>query len=170
MSEAAEINVTSRITAEELIVGRKWHIRPWRMFRIFVYILGALMMGYGAYNLVLGYIEEAFIFIAVIGFAVSIRFPLHAWFFKRTVRLMPEHGGEIRWTFGEERVLGEADNSNFECQWPALFGSATTPEGFLLYPQKNLFYWIPYTAFSSNEEVEKLAQLLEAKTENKRIS
>ena len=44
--------------------------------------------------------------------------------------------------------------------WKSFFKVVETSDGFLFYPVKNIFYWLPFSAFESSECVAKVRQLI----------
>ncbi len=55
-------------------------------------------------------------------------------------------------------------------QWNVIFESVETPEGILIYPQKNLFYWLPRTAFATESDYTNFRDLIASKTKHSKIS
>ena len=79
--------------------------------------------------------------------------PVAFWQFRRAVRRSPSHGSEMTYTFDPEQVTisGEGHHSTFT--WKKLYSATVTDEGVLLYTNKNLFHWIPVTAFPSPSDI-----------------
>jgi hypothetical protein len=53
----------------------------------------------------------------------------------------------------------------WEMAWSMVFKALRTPAGFLLYTTDTMFYWLPAHAFRDAEEMERLAQMAQAKVE-----
>jgi YcxB-like protein len=86
--------------------------------------------------------------------------PLVYWQFRRSARRSPSYGCEMTWTFDPQQIgiAGEGFNSTFT--WKKLYSASISPAGLLLYPQKNLFHWIPRSAFQSQEDFAAVTSLV----------
>ena len=58
-------------------------------------------------------------------------------------------------------------NGEVTANWKGIMEACITPDGFLLYPQKGIFNWIPRSAFASPADAEVLADILRRKTKCK---
>lgn len=72
--------------------------------------------------------------------------------FRKSVRKMPMYQKEITWTIDEEKVRLDVGGNTSENKLSSYFLVRITPKGILLYPQENIFYWIPRSGFASNED------------------
>lgn len=88
-------------------------------------------------------------------------------YFLAQLRKSPLHGKEITFTIEEHGIKTQTEISEGTIKWSALSLTITTPDGFLLYPQKNLFSWLPNGDFGSQEEVAEFAQLLSVQSKNR---
>lgn len=88
-------------------------------------------------------------------------------YFLSQLRKSPIHGKEICFTIAESGITTKTEVSEGTLKWSALHLTITTPDGFLLYPQKNLFSWLPNGDFGSEEEVAEFAELLSVQTKNR---
>jgi hypothetical protein len=87
--------------------------------------------------------------------------PLAFWQFSRAVRRSPNFGSEMTYTFDPEQIVnfGEGHHSTFT--WKKLYSATITDQGVLLYTNKNLFHWIPVTAFASPSDIATVRTYLE---------
>lgn len=90
-------------------------------------------------------------------------------YFSSQLKKSPIHGKEITFTLQEKAITTQTDVSEGTIQWSAFYLTSTTPDGFLLYPQKNLFSWLPNESFGSESEVAEFAQLLSIQSKNRVI-
>lgn len=94
---------------------------------------------------------------------------LRSWINDKAVRKMPGYGETIVWQIREdgfENHLGKSGGFN---TWEHIFESVTTPQGVLIYPQKDIFYWLPKTAFNSEADYNRFLDLLAAKTKHSKL-
>ena len=45
-----------------------------------------------------------------------------------------------------------------------------TPEGLLVYPQKNFYYWFPKTAFRSDQDYEDVKRIIAGATKHRELT
>jgi YcxB-like protein len=76
------------------------------------------------------------------------------WIFRRQFRLNPSKNVEIIWTFTEDGLGSQGEGFNSNMDWRKVFRFVDTEKGFLIYPQKNLFFWIPFVGFTGPNEIE----------------
>lgn len=64
------------------------------------------------------------------------------------------------WQFDEKGFHVETENASSHANWAAVHQSFTTPDGFLIYPQKGMYCWIARQRFASDQDFQTLAGLL----------
>lgn len=79
--------------------------------------------------------------------------PLAAWQFDRAARRSPSFGSEMIYTFDPEQIVNSGEGHHSTFTWKKLYSATVAEEGILLYPNKNLFHWIPVTAFASPTDI-----------------
>lgn len=79
--------------------------------------------------------------------------PIASWQFDRAARRSPSFGSEMTYTFDPEQVVNSGEGHHAIFTWKTLYSATVTEEGILLYPNKNLFHWIPVTAFASPSDI-----------------
>jgi hypothetical protein len=62
------------------------------------------------------------------------------------VRKNPHLGEHITFTFDEEGIQAEGESFFWTLAWKGIIQIVSTPQGLLLYPQPQIFYWIPRDA------------------------
>ena len=77
-------------------------------------------------------------------------------------RTNPTFKNTIEVDIGDDGIKWKGKNTNGEFKWSALLGYREFEHGFLLYPQKNLFYMIPAKALGDIEK-QKLTSILNEK-------
>jgi hypothetical protein len=74
--------------------------------------------------------------------------PLAMWQFGRAVRRSPSYGGEMTYTFDPQQIVNSGEGHHATFTWKKLYSATVSNQGILLYTNKNLFHWIPVTAFA----------------------
>ncbi|HEX2948786.1 MAG TPA: YcxB family protein [Armatimonadota bacterium] len=63
----------------------------------------------------------------------------------------PDKNRKIVWQFSPERITIESQQNQAEFSWEALDVVVESPKGFLLYPNQEMFYWVPKAAFPNQD-------------------
>ncbi len=80
--------------------------------------------------------------------------------FRRSVCRAPMYGGEVTWTFDSQRAAFASRGSVAEFPWENLYSVTMSPEGFLLYPTRSSFHWIPAKAFATERDLETVRSFI----------
>jgi hypothetical protein len=75
------------------------------------------------------------------------------WQFSRAVRRSPSFGSEMTYTFDPQQIVNSGGGHHATFTWKKLYSATVAPDGILLYTNKNLFHWIPVTAFASPSDI-----------------
>jgi len=161
------ITVSYSWVVDELLTAQRYHLRHKirRPFRIAGYVLAAFVLVAGA-----GIIwKDGFAFAP----ALMVLFGLYVFFLrrfearfvaKRKFNKLPSKNKEITWTFSEDSLSYRSqDLAEGSMNWGAITKVVTAPTGVLLYPQDEIFYWVPHKAFSSGSELKSLLDLVDRK-------
>ncbi|QIF02814.1 YcxB family protein [Roseimicrobium sp. ORNL1] len=166
-SEGPEISAHYTWTAEELLAARRLHglhtlRRPFRFgfgLIVLLALLGACMAIY----------HDGPSFTAVLLLLASLYmafFRRHylRWNTKRQFRKRPDNGSQVNWTFTSERAqVTLSDGSKAENPWSTFVKAVLAPEGVLLYPINELFYWVPRGGFESEEVFQEFVSMVQKK-------
>ena len=79
--------------------------------------------------------------------------------FRRRFQSNPHKNTQVSWIFSEEKLSSEGDGFNSSLAWKKVFRFLDSPKGFLVYPQKQIFYWIPFSSFKSTSEIDCVRQI-----------
>ncbi len=82
---------------------------------------------------------------------------------------MPLCGKQVTWTVTESALKCVMSGADATMDWSVILESVATPEGILIYPQKNLFYWLPRTAFTTESEYIHFRELVASKTKHSKL-
>jgi hypothetical protein len=117
-------------------------------------LLGFVFLVWGAYD---AFTSEHWISgapLIVFGFLLLFGLrPLAMWQFRRAVSRSPSYGGEMTYTFDQEQIVNSGEGHHATFTWKKLYSATVTRDGILLYTNKNLFHWIPVTAFESPDDM-----------------
>lgn len=87
--------------------------------------------------------------------------PYNRWIMRRNVRKLPNLNKEVAWQLDEVGLAGEGEGFAFSQDWTAMYEALLTPAGLLIYPQENVIYWIPRTAFADPAGFDAAANLVQ---------
>ncbi len=85
---------------------------------------------------------------------------LNAWFWGRHFGKRPDANAQIEWQFSEEEINAQTDLGKATLQWKSFLKVVETSDGFLFYPLKNFFHWLPFSAFESPDCIEKVKAMV----------
>lgn len=86
------------------------------------------------------------------------------------IQQMPGYGELFTWIINEngyEVKVGEVDEL---VPWAGVFETVSTPDGMLIYIQKDAFEWLPKTAFASDADYLRFREFASAKTKHSQIA
>jgi hypothetical protein len=85
---------------------------------------------------------------------------LNTWYWARGFNKRPDANIEIAWRFSDTEITMQTALGTATVSWKSFFKIAETSDGFLFYPLKKLFHWLPFTAFESSECIAKVRRLI----------
>lgn len=85
---------------------------------------------------------------------------INRWSWARGFSKRPDANLEIEWQFTGDQITMRTDLGTTTVSWKSFFKVVETPEGFLFFPLKKLFHWLPFTAFESPECIDKIRRLI----------
>ena len=155
----------SVLSLEELLKATKLHMYhkfPQMKFLPFFGVI-FLMMSFS--------IDRFFQIICLILGAIFLAAPLLQNFIcKRQYKKLPNFNKQIEWTFNEKGLLNSSEGFEGRQDWSNMYEAIIMKDGFLIYPQALLFYWIPKNAFKESEEFEQVVNFVEKGVKkNKRV-
>ena len=154
---------------EDMVKAYKYHRRSSTIFRLmdFAYIaIGVINIAIGLYNV---FIEQRFESVGSILFGLFFLVvnKIQLYFYGRSYKKLNYENKQVEWEISNDKIVHRMLNlSESSLNWDLIHGVLDTPEGFLLYPQQNLFYWLPKEAFDSKEDIARLAYLAQDKVKN----
>jgi hypothetical protein len=82
------------------------------------------------------------------------------WYWARGFNKRPDANIEIAWRFTDTEITMQTPLGTATVSWKSYFKIVETNDGFLFYPLKRLFHWLPFAAFESAECIAKVRQLI----------
>ena len=147
--------VTARYTwnIDSLRKGFAIHRKTQRAAKI-IPLLGIAFVAWGAYD---SYTSEKWVSgLPLVALGIFLLFgstPLAMWQFSRAVRRSPSYGGEMTYTFDPQQIVNSGEGHHATFTWKKLYSATVTRDGILLYTNKNVFHWLPATAFEFPSDI-----------------
>ena len=163
-----EIRNTSRSTIEEFLEARKWHWKKHGSLQYLWFVAGVLLLLFGG----LGVATEDRVFpiyLLIVGVYCISRKKILEYRFRRSMKTSPAIDKEVVWKLSMDGFTQESELGKSDLSWDSVYQSYSTKNGYLVYPQKNMYYWIPRSGFDSEDDFEEVDKILKEKTENKEI-
>ena len=79
-----------------------------------------------------------------------------------SIRTSPNYNKQIEWIFDEAGIVSSGKGFESKSSWKTIYEVlVVTKSGLLIFPQDNLCYWIPKSAFETDEDYESAIQLIQ---------
>ncbi|MCO6044620.1 YcxB family protein [Aeoliella sp. ICT_H6.2] len=156
-------------TADELVKATQFHRRSIlrRGFAIAIEIFLAVLALIGLAIVVSGH-YAGYLLLVGGGLALLLSLVGTTWLLRWQFHRRPDRHTEITWIIDAIQLKNQHDLGRTEFTWAAISKMTHTPEGILLYPNDQVFYWLPRHGFAGCQEFETLVEL--AKTNVARCS
>jgi|MDTC01.3.fsa_nt_gb hypothetical protein len=150
------VRAEATIDERSMVNAWNWHhesLPRWR--RLLFPVLGALHVLVALWLMAVDYeFKGISVFVLVAGYVGLMLRRYQEIFFRRSVRKMPIYKKTGVWTFTKGRVHIDLAGKISKVNMGKLDHISITPDGWLFYPKKNVYYWLPVNAFNSTEERE----------------
>jgi hypothetical protein len=165
------VAIRFRWTADELLRAHRYHFRHTcrPMFRFGLHFLFAVVLFGGVLMLVSSGPSGKAPLPVAIGFLVTgiywfaLRSFNRRWLTRRQFSKRPDRDLEIEWQVGSEKIFARSALAQSEISWQAFTKMVRTPAGILLYPNDQMYHWLPRHGFASDAEFERFVKLAEGK-------
>ena len=157
-------SITARYqwTLDEFLKAYKYHHRH-RLRRGFRWTANAIavgIVGLSSWSLLFVQFSVPSSLLIVAGlYWLFIRGIEKRWWLTRKFKKRPDRDAEIHWTFTDADIHSRSSKGEGRLEWTALVKWLETPEGFLMYPNEDLFIWLPYFSFENEKDVNSLVKL-----------
>jgi len=164
-----EITATYAWTVDELIKARENHgraqCRPvYRAGLIFLSLM-AVLAGWG-YYLAHGWSVLTFLFPLAGVYFLFLRKYNVRWAIRRHFRKRPDRNAQVVWTIDENALQISTGESESKQNWTQISKVRRARNGLLLYPNDMIFYWLPISAFQSDDDRARAETLLRSKVKD----
>lgn len=156
---------------ENIVIGYKYFQKNKTSYRItdLVYkISGSALLAVALYNIIirLNLNFETLLFTISGLFLLSAKKINHFYFINKIKQLNYENR-QLEWEISEDKIVYRMLNL-FETtlNWELIKGILDTPEGFLIFPQPNLYYWLPKSAFDNEADIAHFVFIAQDKVKN----
>jgi hypothetical protein len=161
-----EITASYAWTADELIKAQENHVRAqcrrrYRMGLKFV-LLMMILAGWCNYQTQGWSILTVLLPVGGIYLLFLRKYDVR-WSLRRHFKKRPDRDSRIVWTLGENDLQNKTDASESRQNWSQIAKVRKASNGFLLYPNDKMFYWLPMNAFGSQEDRQRTEELLRSK-------
>jgi len=154
---------------EDIVTGYKYHRKStfiYRFLAIVYLFIGIFNVIWGLYRLLIYSDSSSWVSIIFGLFFLFIN-RINLFFFAQNFKKLNYENKQVEWEISKDKIVHRMINlSESTFQWDLIQGVSDTPEGFLLYPQKNLFYWLPKSTFNSEEDIAHFAFIGKDKVKN----
>ncbi|MGV8040316.1 MAG: YcxB family protein [Thermoanaerobaculaceae bacterium] len=153
-----------RLTAEEFLAAQRCHVR--HVLRKSIQRLASLLVALLGLAGLLGMLSAGFAvwpagFVALAVYWFFVHRFVWRWSVRRSLRKRPDAGAEVVHRISQEGIHSEVGailTSNLA--WPGVAKSVETSQGFLIYPQDAVFFWVPRSGFEGPGQAEECAKVL----------
>ncbi|MES2997682.1 MAG: YcxB family protein [Verrucomicrobiota bacterium] len=117
-----------------------------RLQWIITFLIGFALLAFGIFFLLEGRVESSAIVLVLIGFYLLLNRVFYKW--RAAAAVFKGRPGplNVEMEIQDDGIFMETEISNGMTKWGGLMDLKIVPDGLLLYPQRNLFYWIPANA------------------------
>ncbi|MFM2313774.1 MAG: YcxB-like protein [Cyanobacteriota bacterium] len=155
--------------AQEAILGAKYHFNNSHAHKI----INTIYLVIGIFHILLGLRsllvlgDRGAISTIIIGLIFILFSKFNLISFARNIKRLNYENKEIEWEISRDKIVNRMINlTESTFSWELIQGVLDTPKGFLLYPQTNMFYWLPKQAFSKEEDIALFAFIAQNKVKN----
>jgi hypothetical protein len=137
-----------------------------------VNIIAVLLVAPSIFLLVVGAADfsavvSALVLLAFAVYWLLLRKTVTNWWVGRGFDKRPDANALVEWTFSEEKIKAQCEGlASSEFQWKLIINVVETNDGFLFYIHKNLFHWLPFSAFQEPEGIGGVREFVKSKGVN----
>ena len=170
------LSVTTQLSILESKKGIKNHLRY--NYRWVLYAKPIGLVGF-IFFVIMAYIESSSFSdmlntIDYLPLLISINLiflpSIFIWQAKYNTKKSPNFNKSINWVFDHEGLSGNGEGFNFSSDWTNIYKVIFTLDGILIYPQKNLFYWISKSFLKNEDDINNLKSIICNQVDKSKIS
>lgn len=154
---------------KDMIKGYKYHLKTTNIYKIIILssrLLGIIALVQGLYQAFTDF-ELRALFTIFLGFFYLSFKRYFIYLFSRNCKQLDCENKQVEWKIDNSKIVYRIINlSESKLSWDYIKGVLDTPEGFLLYPQKNQFYWLPKSEFDKKTDIAQFAFIAQGNVKN----
>ena len=169
-----EITVRYRWSLQEITEANRWHRRQRTVGRIIycaLLVVASICLVVALYFYLDGLRHPTFstshsessswlpisllVYLVVLFF---LRRLMVSWRLRRSYAKSPARDSEVEWQITEDTLRTAYVHGSSEQAWSAFYKAVLTPKGLLLYPQPQVYQWLPRHAFHGESEFNWVAE------------
>lgn len=85
------------------------------------------------------------------------------WSVRRLFNKRPDRDVELEWRVAADKIRTQSTLGQSEVEWQAFTKVLRTPDGVMLYPNDQIYHWLPRRGFASDAEFERFVLLAKSK-------
>jgi hypothetical protein len=155
---------------DDLVQAYKYHKKSSKYFwlsRFIIFGLGIVNLLFGIISLFSGDPNMFNGFQLAIGLILIMSEIISNASYRYRCKKLNYAGRQVEWEVMKDKITHRMLNlSESTFTWELIIGVLDTPKGFLLYPQRNLFYFIPKSGFQQQEDIAHFAFLAQDRVKN----
>ena len=155
---------------DDLVLAYKYHKKSSKYFwlsRSIIFGIGILNLLLGIFSLLSNSSNKFAVFQIAIGVFLLLIELINNTVYRHRCKQLKYDGKQVGWEVSEEKIVHRIINlTESTFTWELIIGVLDMPKGFLLYPQKNLFYFIPKDGFQAPEDIAQFVYIAQDKVNN----
>jgi len=165
------VTIRFRWTADRLLQASRYHFRHTcrPVFRFGLHFLfGIVMLG----GVLVGTssdsgdkarlaVSSGFFVVGIYWFV--IRLFERRWMIRRQFSKRPDRDIEVEWQVASDKIFARSTLAQTEIAWQASTKMVRTPTGVMLYPNDQMYHWLPRHGFASDAEFERFVEIAKTK-------
>lgn len=162
------ISASYKWSADELLTAQRIHMRHSRLGRKIrrgTLIFGPLAVLIGIAIFVTRGFHGMGLFLTVVGTALLLSQVMARQMTLKHFSKRPDRDMIVSWEFRPDHITTKTEASSATLEWRMIARVLQTSRGFLLYPNDQVFHWVPTHAFRHPADLEAFKQLAKSKVQ-----
>jgi len=85
------------------------------------------------------------------------------WWTRRQFSKRPDRDIEVEWQVASDKIFARTALAQTEITWQAFTKMVRTPTGVMLYPNDQMYHWLPRHGFASDAEFERFVEIAKSR-------
>jgi hypothetical protein len=157
-------------TADELLMAYRYHFRHTcrPVFRFGLHTIFALMLVAGIAGIIKGgdrFLATSIALVAAGIYWFAVRPFERRWMIRRQFAKRPDKNIELEWHVTSDQIQTRNCLGHSEFSWQAITKLVQAPTGIMLYPNDQIFHWLPRHGFASDADFKEFIDLAKTKVQ-----